>query len=270
MNKIGVNDLCPCMSGKKYKKCCMRNHEFVDVFEKQIGAKYIDSNFMFNSLANNSPLLQKYFLDKLPSIHGKIYWGLNPNLNSNMRSMSSENEYIIIIKQIPIKEDDYFDVAHEIGHIIFGEQGYPSGRVKDGDLQKTYLCTILLNTIMDVKVNEEVVKYGFDFKEYMNKAISIQIPVVKKYPNELQLHLFDRHFLKCLLIEKILEWKFFFDNTINPFVELYKIKYPNIYNETLEDIKYINELGINTPDKVRNILNKLLEENHMSQYIEII
>ena len=29
--EVGRNDLCPCGSGKKYKKCCMKNEKVVEI-----------------------------------------------------------------------------------------------------------------------------------------------------------------------------------------------------------------------------------------------
>lgn len=41
--KLGRNDLCPCRSGKKYKKCCSQKIEFVDVnIEKELLAVQMD------------------------------------------------------------------------------------------------------------------------------------------------------------------------------------------------------------------------------------
>lgn len=33
--KIGRNDLCPCGSGLKYKKCCLNKKEKLGLFEEQ-------------------------------------------------------------------------------------------------------------------------------------------------------------------------------------------------------------------------------------------
>ena len=266
----GRNDKCPCMSGKKYKNCCINQTERDKWLKENLNAQYIDSIYIMNDLVLNSKKLARYFQDKLPLIQKPIIWLCNPNLNANMRSINIEDMYGIIIKKVPVASKDYFDIAHEIGHLVLGEQGYPFSRVIDGDQRKVYLGSILTNTIIDPIINKEVVKYGFSFDEYMNKALEIQIPILQGYPQEFMLHTFDRHFVKCLLIEKILEWDLFKENRINPFEELCKQKYPNIYSETLSTISYIREIGIDTQEKVRNILNKILLDNSMNNIIQII
>ena len=174
------------------------------------------------------------------------------------------------MKKTLVDNDDYFDLAHEIGRLLFAEQGYPSANIKDNDSRKTYLASILMNTVVAPKINKDIINYGFDFIPYINKSIAIQIPIINNYANEDGLHLFDKHYLKCLLIEKILEWDFLADDMVNPFTELFENNYPIIYQEALEDTRFIRELGTDTPEKMRIVLNRLLDENKMNETIEII
>lgn len=270
MSKTGRNDDCPCMSGKKYKKCCMNNLEMINFFKKELNAQYIDGQYMIKNLLNGSDLLRNYLNDTLPSLKKPIIWLCNPQLNSNMRSIGFEETHGIIVKKVPINYEDYIDIAHEIGHLLLSEQNFPSSSPVDNDFNKMYLCTILNNTVLDPLINAKIKNYGFDFEGYMNKGIKIQIPIIKGYPVESILHKYDKHFLKCLLIEKVLEWRLLDKNINNPFIDEYKNKYPNIYEEAMDTIKYIDSIGYDNPDKVRLILNKILKDNMMENTIEII
>lgn len=270
MSSIGRNDLCPCMSGKKYKKCCISERERDKFLKEQLNSQYIDGKYILEDLLGKSSILNKYIIEKFKKIHKPIIWLLNPELNANMRSISFGDAHGIIVKEVPIKQEDYFDVAHEIGHIILGELGYPMSNVKDGDTRKTYLSTILTNTVIDPIINKELKKYGFDFNSYMDKGIKIQVPILEDNPKEENLHIYDKHFLKCLVIEKILEWDLFDEQRDNPFEIICKDKYPTIYKEALKEIEYIRNLGTDTPEKVRIILSKILKDNMMENTIEII
>ncbi|CDA11185.1 YecA family protein [Intestinibacter bartlettii] len=270
MTKIGRNEPCPCMSGKKYKKCCENQKERDLFLKKELNAQYIDSKYMLdNFLKEPSPLIN-YLKDKLELVKKPIMWLLNPNLNANMRSMSLENLYAIIVKEVPVKEEDYFDVAHEIGHLILASEGYPTSSPIDGDFKKAYLCTILNNTILDPLINKEVKKYGFDFNSYINKGVKIQVPYIKSLPSENFLDLYNKHFIKCLMIEKLLEWDLLDKNIINPFEEICKQKYINLYKIILEEVEYIRNIGYDTPEKAKKILTKILNDNNMTDIIEII
>ena len=85
--------------------------------------------------------------------------------------------------------------------MIFGEKGYPTARVLDQDINKTYLATVLTNTVIDPLINKLLINFGFNFQKYIDKAIKIQIPMLEGYPDEIDLHLFDRHMIICLLIK---------------------------------------------------------------------
>lgn len=214
--------------------------------------------------------MYRYLVENLTKLKEPVIWLHNPRLDANMRSLYIEGYHIVIIKNMPICENDYFDIAHEIGHLLLGELGYPRSNIVDGDKNKTYLGTSLTNTILDPKINKEVIKYGFDFIAYINKSIDIQIPIIQRYPEENMLHKYDKHFLKCLLIEKILEWDIFEDGINNPFEDLYKIKYPSIYKQTVREISFIREVGVDTPEKAKVILERILKNNEMDDVIKVI
>ncbi|MGV8905098.1 MAG: YecA family protein [Acetobacterium sp.] len=270
MDKLGRNESCSCLSGKKFKNCCINNNEMLDFFKGKLNAQYIDGNFMVRSLCENSILLREYLNAKIPEFKHSVYWLVNPSQDVNIRSIGIGDEHAIILKKIPIDNNDYFDLAYEIGHLLFSEQRYPLANIKDKDSRKTYLASILMNTVADPKINKDIINYGFDFIPHIKKSIDIQIPIINSYANEDVLHLFDKHYLKCLLIEKLLEWDFLVNDMVNPYAELFKSNYPIMYQEALEDTRFIRELGTDTSEKVKVIFNKLLEENMMRETIEII
>lgn len=60
---VGRNDLCPCGSGKKYKKCCLLKAGNGDVAESP---KSMDQEFMFQALNR----MRRFTLDRKPHIKG--------------------------------------------------------------------------------------------------------------------------------------------------------------------------------------------------------
>ena len=153
---------------------------------------------------------------------------------------------------------------------MLSESGYPSCSIIGNDPKKGYLASVLNNVILDPIINRQLKQYGFDFRAHIEKSIKIQVPVVKSYQEEEKLHKYDRHFLKCLLIQKILDWNLLDDDIENPFEEIYKQKYPTIYNEALEIIQYIKSLEWNTPQIASEILNKIIKDNDMTDTIQIM
>jgi hypothetical protein len=123
---------------------------------------------------------------------------------------------------------------------------------------------------MDPIVNRLLYQNGFDLSKYLRKGIRIQMPYVRENQIESMLHPYDRHWLKCLVIEKLLEWEIIKDENINnKFEEFYIEHYPNILREAREFIIYIKSIGTNTPGNAFTILNKLIIENHVDNFIKL-
>ncbi|WP_368263396.1 YecA family protein [Clostridium disporicum] len=268
--KIGRNDKCFCMSGKKYKNCCENKKERDKFLLDSLNSTYIDLGYVINTLELDGPLVN-FLNDNIPKLKSELMVCINPKLDARMRSCGFEGgPNIIIVKSVPIAKEDNFDFAHEIGHIILAQEGYPLSRIIDADPRKVYLGTILTNTIIDPLVNEIVLKYNFDFESYISKAKRVQIPIFENSAKENQLHPYNRHFLKCLLIEKLNEWKLFDIKQENDYEIICKEKYPKIYEEAIQFINYSEEYGYDSPEKVRILLNKLLEDNDMKNIISIL
>lgn len=270
MKKIMPNDKCPCMSGKKYKFCCSNRKEFLEELKRNTGGDYVDTAYVLSDITGKSEIMRKYLDDIFPAVNMRIIFAVNQNLNANMRSMGiqGENIGIIIVKNIPVNEEDYFDLAHEFGHLLTAKKRYPMTHVSLADVS---MGTSLTNTIMDPMINKMLYNYGFDFIKYLKKGFMIQVPIFLNYPEESRLDLFQKHFIKCLIIEKELEWDIIDESILeNEFKKVYKDKYPSLYQEAIDFIGYAKEKGMDTPEDVKEELIKLRSDNGMEQYIEII
>ena len=271
MTKIGRNDDCPCRSGKKYKNCCINQVERDEFLKTSLNAQYIDFDYMIGQLMSSSPLLYEYLCDNLRWIRRPIMWLHKPDLNGNMRSIKlGDDTFAILVKEVPIPQEDYFDLAHEIGHLVLSESGYPSCAIIGNDANKAYLASVLNNVILDPIINRQLKQYGFDFNAHIEKSIEIQLPVVKSYPSEDKLHKYDKHFLKCILIQKNLDWSLLDFDIENPFDEIYKEKYPTIYKETLEVIQYIKSLEWSNPQVAVQLFNKIIKDNDVADIIQVV
>ena len=268
--ELGRNDKCFCMSGKKYKNCCEKESERDKFLLENLNSKYIDLGYVINTLELDGPLVN-FLNNNVPKLELGLMVVINPQLDAGMRSYTLEGgPNIIVVKSVPIPKEDNFDFAHEIGHFILGQKGYPASRIIDGDHRKTYLGTTLTNTIMDPLVNELVLKYNFDFESYISKGKMVQVPIFKNFPKESELHPYDKHFLKCLLIEKLNEWERFDIKQENSYEIICKEKYPKIYEEAIQFINYSEKYGYDSPEKVKILLNKLLEDKNMENIISIL
>ena len=208
------------------------------------------------------------FLSALPDWLVELLWiYVKPTLDANMRSLSGFGHCFIVVKQLPIPEEDFFDFAHEIGHAIMVLKRYPCCEIISGDQALTGLGTILTNTIMDPLVNRLVMRCQFDIQAYMEKGFRIQLPMIEKHSHD---HLWDQHFLRCLCIEKILEWRLLSLPFENRFLPAFQKHHPKEYEYA---DSYANSLDLNRlsdPAYVRAMLTQLIQDNHMEGIIRLI
>ena len=264
--KIGRNSFCPCQSGLKYKKCCLIHPERSEAAEP-LNAQYIDRDYVLSNLKQRSVTMAQY-LDAVPREIIDLVWiFVNPQLGANMRSLAGFGHFSIVVKQIPIAEDDFFDFAHEIGHIVLGGMNYPLAEVISGDMKQMSLASILVNTIMDPLVNRRVVQFGFDLTEYIRKGIRIQAPGIKSIPHN---NTKDRHFLRCLCIEKILEWRLLNIPFENAFLPLFQQYHPDEYAFASGFVESLDIPRLDDPQYVRAELSRLIIENQMQGILRLV
>ena len=263
--KIGRNSFCPCQSGLKYKKCCLIHPERNETAE-YLNAQYIDRDYVLSDLKQRSVTMARY-LDTVPREIIDLVWiFVNPQLEANMRSMGMNGHLVVIVKQVPIAESDFFDFAHEIGHHLFFMNGYPSGGIKTNNASLTFLATTLLNTIMDPLVNNYVAQHGFDLDEYIKKGFSIQLQEIKDIPHNF---IEARHILRCLCIEKILEWRILNIQFENLFLPIFQQYHPDEYKFAVDFVNKIDFSMLTDPQYVRLVLSSLIDENQMQDILSL-
>lgn len=262
---IDRNSLCSCRSGMKYKKCCMKHPERNE-FGCLIGAEYIDRYTVFTDLAARSNIMTQ-LLRALPERMMDLVWVyLNPNLDANMRSVAGYGHYAIIIKQFPIHEEDFFDFAHELGHVYMIMQNYPGSEIISGNPSLMGLGTVLTNTLMDPIVNKFVTQWRLDIQGYMEKSFRIQIPMIEKCSHN---HLWEQHYLRCLCIEKILEWRILELPIENRFLPVFRRHHPSEYEFALSFADSLELNRLSDPSYVREILKQLIRDNHMEAELRV-
>lgn len=266
MKHISGNQNCPCMSGKKYKDCCMPIQDFLSYFEENYGWKYYCERYVLNNIYQNSVAFRLFYDNERQKIQKQIIWFVDTKLNSNMRSGCLEGEAIkdsipiIRIKKVPIELIDCFDAAHEIQHLIYGEVGMPLIQFKNAynSKENEYLGTVLANTVADPLVNCSLIKYPFNYREYYQKALNIQIPIIERMPKN-DISKADRLFLICLYIEKMLDWRLLDSNEKNSFEISFSNRFPNLCKKGNELIEWIDRNKYGTIQEVFNVYNKIIQ-----------
>ncbi|MDD2233562.1 MAG: SEC-C domain-containing protein [Desulfitobacteriaceae bacterium] len=264
------NSPCPCMSGLKYKKCCLKR-EFI---LKHIPCQtYIESYALQNLLAS-SPEFKSFYNTERSKIRRNIIWAHDPELNSNVRAtyLFKPKEHLLAFSTLPIPPDDGFDTAHELQHFICSEEGYPSVGISDILMQtSTNLASALSSALNDPIANKRLVPFGFDLwaqydqastneKKYFESTDEPQAPTEKLYST-------------AFYISKTLNWDvscLFSPRKKNDFLEWYDAKFPNFSKEAKESLALVRKIGYETPEEATAVFTELIARFELDKSLKII
>ena len=243
--------------------------ELIKAIENEFHATYYDISTL--SFSNNMKA-REYIKKTIKLLSMPVFFFIKPDLSASMRSMSLEDTcYMILMKNIPESSRTLTEIAHEFGHFHYAEKGYPQVKLVNGDHINVEMASILSNTVMDPLINRDLYNIGIDLVEYMKDAVKEQAPdLMFGYPEYNKMDKHQKHFIKCLLIEKIQEWAVIGNAIPNTFVEIAEKRHKRLLVESRNFVKKIKATGTNTPDKCRKLLLMLAKENNMEDEILII
>ena len=97
VNKIPVNSLCPCKSGKKYKKCCMNECNTAIINKQQDNDRIIIEGTL--RLQNNIENARKLFGDKFTGrlIETKYFEGIGGDQNMLIQTLVCNDDHSIVL-----------------------------------------------------------------------------------------------------------------------------------------------------------------------------
>lgn len=98
MWKIGGNDACPCMSGRKYKSCCDKTG-FWD-FAKKNGMAYYDEAFALKELLSTDTNFQRFYGAERNKISKPVLFFQSDNLQSEVSFGNMGETFISLLQSI--------------------------------------------------------------------------------------------------------------------------------------------------------------------------
>ncbi|SMC63026.1 YecA family protein [Sporomusa malonica] len=269
---ISSNNFCPCMSGKKYKKCC---EPIIDIIKVLPGVR-IDEQYALKDVLANSETFRSFYNSERDKIKNFIFWCIDPNLNAQMRtaSMSMQGDpvvsiYIIIIKKAPIAAEDAFDVAHELQHLICADEGYCSIGWLDQKYSRSNFASLIANITNDPTVNSRLAKFGFDLWAYYDKACSLQKGYFGKCNDN---NISDQRQLIPLYLQKALDWDVackISKRSNNDFLNWFDNQYPISSAEARKKLEEIKQMGYDTPEKSQYILKNIIKSLGLDNILHV-
>jgi SEC-C motif. len=263
------NGPCPCMSGLKYKKCCLKRESIL----KHIPCQTYVESYALQNLVENSPEFKAFYNSERHKIRRNIIWAHDPGLGSNIRAtyLPKPKEHLIAFRTLPITVDDNFDTAHELQHFICSEEGYPSvGNSAILMQTSSNLAPALSSSLNDPIANKRLVPFGFDLwaqydkagiseKSYIESTAEPQSPTEKLYST-------------AYYISKALNWDvccLTSPRETKDFLEWYDTKYPNFSKEAKESLALVKKIGYETPQEATAVFTEIIARFELGKSLEI-
>lgn len=266
MMSINDNDLCYCKSGRKYKNCCKKQ---VEIFN-QLPSTYqnVDEQYILKELLNKKPKFKSYFNFIKFRLDNPILWfTVSSKFGANKRALllkfGEKFYHGILVGKAPIKAKEYIEVAHELTHLLCGEEGFPSMECEpsEGTMPNT-----LLNVLADPIVNKRLVDYGFKFEEYYKFTVEGHSKIIGEYQDTLTTNQELWNIFVC--VEKMLDGDLIhIQEKDNPIYLLVINRYPQLKTDILDLFYYIQKKDFYKIEIAKNIYNYIIEKYNLKNRI---
>ncbi len=131
MEKIDRNATCPCGSGKKFRACCLLQ---INKAPRILARLSFPERFVLGRLLRKSDIFRKFYDSERPKIAKALCWVEEPGLPEGITGRETSDEsgaHVIRLRRVPAAVRDGWLIAHELGHAVIDERGFPVTGVRD-------------------------------------------------------------------------------------------------------------------------------------------
>ena len=247
MSKTGRNDPCPCGSGAKYKKCCINKPILKHGSIADFAGTPVDEAESFKLLLDSSDIFRKFYEDVSPQLQDFIIVH-DPNLPRGIRARTtrSTGKKYLRLKTLVCPLDDASLIAHELGHFLLDQEGFPAV----GGLNDHVAASSLNSAFHDPLVDARLATYGFDRTPDRVQEIHEsmrQLKASSRAPTDaagrahwisnILGHILAQHVLGVIPVEE-------------EFVQWFKNEYSSIFRKAERIAVEVIEIGFDTPEKM--------------------
>jgi hypothetical protein len=256
----GRNEMCPCGSGKKYKKCCLLKKEINDI---TIGQPVKEED-VISELLKASQQFESFYRSERIKIKEPISWihdASMPEGSSYEASRLRSGTLLIKIRTMPVVSGEATNIAHELQHLIIDAEGFPSTTSNIHDLYHIELSTALNSMLHDPLVDSRLEKYDFDLWPNYYKEEEEAISQFGKAPYPPPNYL-TKVFWILAYSSFILDWKLRNKTIENPskFQLWFDARFPAVTTEGQELLTLVQTVCFDTPEKMSILLNEIIQK----------
>lgn len=264
--KISRNDPCPCGSGKKYKKCCLKKIPQ----ESRIPEKIFPEEVVVNSLLTSSKEFKTFYENERRKIIKPFYWELDSALPEGVVARNTmeidtntgKQTIFIRIPRIPPNLEDAFIIAHELEHLVLDAEGYVG--VTYQDVKYESISAALSSMVIDLIVDSKIKVYGFNLLEEFNREVKASKRNLKDFANAPTKRLGQLHWT-FNYVGKLLYWQLISGNETekHEFHLWFEQRYPSIAEEAKNLLVLIKKNGYDTPYKVKMLFKEIIQRYNL-------
>lgn len=254
MSKVGRNELCPCMSGEKFKNCC----DITGIWNgfKEQNLSFVNEQYFFSDLLENDERFNRlYRADRVWINKPLLCFKADFKMSSAASYGNIGNEaYMILSPHQKSPVSDSIHLAHEIEHLVLHSLGHKGVTHKKRELDTKYRTHRYLNDMLyDPLVNKRLIQYGYDLQKYLNLSDEVQIGMPNISDNEL--------LVKTLYVKRILDYRNLnvsLEEDEIEFIKWVKTDYPQVISDSKKMLEIVDKYDIESPLQSELALNEVI------------
>lgn len=273
MSRVGRNEPCPCGSGKKFKHCHIDAQD--NVVQLPGSWREYPEESVVGPLRASPRFLA--FMEKERAALGPIHWVVDPTLEVGIHARSSRiqaprgdlrsAQRVIRLRRIPPRQEDEFDVVHELAHFVLDAQQFP---MVGSSSQHESTASAINGFLHDPLVHRYLRSYGYGDGLTQEHAEEISESMAQLRDATPPTHAVDRAKWAVNYAGKVLDHvEAFGSRDGDEFAQWFATRFPELAREGETVYALIEEFGFDTPDKMREIMRRVVREFHLDAYVVV-
>jgi len=247
MSKTGRNDPCPCGSGKKFKRCCLLEPKPMPNQTTPPFAKtQLDERSAFGRIIAESEAFRRYYSEIRPQLSGFVV-AHDSSLPVGVRARITRvngMKYLRLRTSVCPPEDAAL-IAHEMGHLLQDEQGFPCV----GGLNDHPAAAALNSALHDPLIDAMLNSYGFDLTKDQAAETKENIRQLSSIRNAPIDAAGRAHWIANCLGHLLTQHVLGSTSAHSDFLKWFSERYPEITIEASSIAIKVISIGFDTPEK---------------------
>jgi hypothetical protein len=265
--RIDPKELCPCGSGKQTRRCCLRAARPLEGLPL---VAYPEQFAVGAPLAESSEFAEFYRIER-PKITDEIAWVENTDLPSGVDHRTTTvvgGQRMIQMRRMPADSSDAYAVAHELGHLVMEDEGFPGLAAQRG---AEHVAAALNSALHDPVVDQGLRSYGFDPRPKYFLEVSDAKAALERHSRPPDDAAGKLQWLFNYL-SKLLDWdavRTDSDPRREAFQSWFERRFPQFRSQSQELYSIVREVGFDTPERMQRLFESIVRRYNLEGSLRI-